>query len=379
MTPLSLLIRRKIEAEGPISVADYMALALAHPEFGYYMRLRSEEHDPIGREGDFVTSPEISQVFGELLGAWLITAWRSMGAPRPIHLAELGPGRGTLLADVWRAVTAIAPDFADALDLHLVETSASLRARQRTTLAALPTPPSHRWHELLDDLPPGPLLLVANEFLDALPVEQYVADAGIWRQREVALDSARDGFHFALGDAVDPIRRPDLADLPEAQDGTLAERCPEAERLVTRLAARLVVDGGIALFIDYGPTRSGVGETLQAIRAHRRTHPLVDAGNVDLSHHVDFERLAKIAVAAGGRPWGPIPQGLFFGRLGIAERARTLEAASPARADAIRGAIRRLVHPGRMGLLFKVLAIGHPALPAPPGFAADGSALPTSP
>lgn len=375
MTPLSLLIRRKIEDAGPISVADYMALALAHPEFGYYTRSQPEERGPIGRKGDFVTSPEISQVFGELLAAWFVTVWRSMGAPRPIHLAELGPGRGTLLADMWRAVTAIAPDFAHALNFHLVETSASLRACQQTTFAALSTPPPHHWHDRLDDLPRGPLLLVANEFLDALPVEQYVADAGIWRQRQVAIDSAGNGFVFALGEAVDLLRRPELAGLPDAVHGTLVERCPEAERLVARLAARLAAEGGIALFIDYGPTRSAVGETLQAIRGHRRIHPLADAGDVDLSHHVDFERLANTAVAAGGRAWGPIPQGLFLARLGIAERARALEAASPARGDAIGGAIRRLVHPGRMGLLFKVLAVGHPALPAPPAFLTDGSAI----
>lgn len=372
MTPLARLIRREIETAGPMPVADYMAIALGHPEFGYYARQEPSGRDPFGRHGEFITAPEISQVFGELLAAWCETAWQAIGAPRPIILAELGPGRGTLLADLWRAVNAISIDFARVLHFHLVETSRPLRERQRAVLAGLSPPPPLCWHDRPDDLPAGPLLLLANEFLDALPVEQYVADGGNWRQRGIALDTTGDGFVFAVGDAVDLVRRPDLADLPVAADGTLVERCPEAERLVTRLAARLATDGGAALFIDYGPARSGEGETLQAVRGHQPTHPLADAGDVDLSHHVDFERLAPAAMAGGGRPWGPLPQGLFLGRLGIAERARALAAASPASATAIEGAVRRLVHPGRMGLLFKVLAISHPAIPGLAGFNANG-------
>ncbi|HYN38380.1 MAG TPA: SAM-dependent methyltransferase, partial [Rhodospirillales bacterium] len=201
---------------------------------------------------------------------------------------------------------------------------------------------------------------------------QYVADVGAWRQRHVGLATDGEAFAFTLGGAVDPAMRPDLAGLPAAADGTLLERCPDAERLVAALAARLVAGGGAALIIDYGPARSGPGETLQAVRDHRPADPLADPGEIDLSHHVDFERLANAAAEAGARPWGPIPQGLFLGRLGIAERAAALSAAAPDDGAAIEGAIRRLVHPGRMGLLFKALAVSHPALPAPPGFIAGG-------
>lgn len=370
MTPLAALIRRQIQEGGPIPVSAYMALALGHPEFGYYARRHREGLAPLGRSGDFITAPEISQVFGELLGAWCVSVWRSMGSPHPFILAELGPGRGTLLTDLWRAASAVASDFTSALRLHLIETSRTLRACQRARLAALPLPAPPCWHEDVHSLPPGPMLLIANEFLDALPVEQYVCDAGVWRHRRVALAPDGDGFAFTLASAIDRRGQPDLADLREAADGAVIERCPDAERLLAWVAERVATQGGTAVFIDYGPARSAPGETLQAIREHRRENPLADAGEIDLSHHVDFERLVIAASAVGARCWGPVPQGLFLGRLGIAERVRRLAAACPAQADGIEGAARRLVHPGRMGLLFKALAVGHPDLPTPSGFTA---------
>lgn len=366
MTPLARLLRREIAAGGPMPVTGFMAAALGHPQLGYYAGAAAASEGPLGRDGDFITAPEISQVFGELLAVWCLAVWRAMGAPRPLSLVELGPGRGTLVADLWRTAAALDGDFAGALRLHLVETSVALRARQQATLGGLSPLPPLCWHERIGDVPPGPALIIGNEFLDALPVDQYVCAAGVWRERCVGLDG--DGFVFALGAAVDTHVRPDLAGLPEAEDGTLIERCPAAEQMVAALAGRLAKDGGAALFIDYGPTRSAPGETLQAVRSHRPERPLADPGAVDLSHHVDFERLAQAAVAAGAQVWGPVPQGLFLGRLGIAERAAALAAASPERADALAGAIRRLVHPGRMGLLFKALAIGQAALPPPPGF-----------
>ncbi|MFO1156478.1 MAG: SAM-dependent methyltransferase [Rhodospirillales bacterium] len=367
MTPLARLLRREIAANGPMPVARFMAAALGHPQFGYYAGAAAASEEPLGRDGDFITAPEISQVFGELLAVWCLAVWRAMGEPWPLSLVELGPGRGTLLADLWRTVAMLAGDFVGALRLHLVETSAALRARQRATLGGLSPLPPLFWHEHIDEVPPGPALTIANEFLDALPVEQYVRDAGVWRERCVSVEGA--DFVFGLGTAVDPQSRPDLAGLPEAADGTLIERCPAAEHLVATLAGRLAKDGGAALVIDYGPARSAPGETLQAVRSHRPEQPLADPGAVDLSHHVDFERLAQAATAAGAQVWGPVPQGLFLGRLGIAERAAALAAASPEQADTLEGAIRRLVHPGRMGLLFKALAIGQAALPPPPGFA----------
>lgn len=365
MTPLARLLRREIAANAPMPVAGFMAAALGHPQFGYYAGAAAPA-EPLGGQGDFITAPEISQVFGELLAVWCLVVWRAMGKPRPLLLVELGPGRGTLLADLWRTAAALAGDFADALRLHLVETSVALRCRQQATLGGLSPSPPLSWHDRIEDVPPGPALVIGNEFLDALPVEQYVREAGVWRERCVGLEG--DGFVFGLGAAVDRQLRPDLADLPESADGTLIERCPAAEHLVAALAGRLAADGGAALFIDYGPARSAPGETLQAVRNHRPEQPLADPGAVDLSHHVDFERLAQAAAAAGAQVWGPAAQGLFLGRLGIAERAAALAAASPAQAEALEGAIRRLVHPGRMGLLFKALAIGQAALPPPPGF-----------
>lgn len=366
VTPLAALLHAEIAAKGPLPVAEVMAAALRHPQFGYYTRSDAAASGPLGRRGDFITAPEVSQVFGELLALWCVQVWQAMGAPRPVVLAELGPGRGTLLADLWRTVVTVASDFASVADLHLVEVGPTLREEQRAALAALPSAPRPVWHESFAAIPAGPALVLANEFFDALPVEQYVRQAGSWRQRCVA--SRQGALDFTLGDGIDPRRRPDLADLPEALDGTLMERCPEAEQLATALAARLAADGGAALIIDYGPARSAPGETLQAVRHHQPVDPLSDLGQADLSHHVDFERLALAAAAAGGRAWGPVAQGLFLGRMGVAERGEALAAVAPERRDAISGAIRRLVHPGRMGLLFKVFAIAHPALKTPPGF-----------
>ncbi len=367
VTPLAALLQAEIAAKGPLPVAGVMAAALHHPRFGYYAGSEAAATGPLGRCGDFITAPEVSQVFGEVLGAWCVRVWQAMGAPRPVVLAELGPGRGTLLADLWRTIAAVAPDLADAARLHLVEVSGALREQQRSAIAALAAPPRAVWHETLAAVPPGPALVLANEFFDALPVEQYVRDAGVWWQRCV---DSRDGvLAFSLGLAVDSRERPDLADLPDAPDGILVERCPEAERLAADLGARVATNGGAALIIDYGPARSTPGETLQALRHHRPADLLASLGQADLSHHVDFERLAQAVTSAGGRAWGPVPQGLFLGRLGVAERGAALGAAAPEQMDAISGAIRRLVHPGRMGLLFKALAVTPPTAPAaPPGF-----------
>lgn len=371
MTPLARRLRARIEADGPLSVAAFMAAAAGDPDHGYYRRSAAPDGGIIGRRGDFVTAPEISQVFGELLAAWCVGVWQAMGAPRPVLLVELGPGRATLLADLWRAAAAVAPEFTAAVHLHLVETSAALAAVQRASVQMLLPLPQVSWHESADDIPAGPVVLLANEFLDALPVEQYVREGNLWRQRHV--DLAEDGarFAFCAGPPVDCRQRPDLTDLPDAAHGEIAERSPQAEALVARIAARVSGGGGAALFIDYGPARSELGETLQAVRDHRPVDPLAHPGEADLTAHVDFERLARAATAAGARSWGPLAQGLFLGRLGIAARAEALmaTASSAAEADAIAGAVRRLVHPGRMGVLFKALAVCSPNLSAPPGFA----------
>jgi NADH dehydrogenase [ubiquinone] 1 alpha subcomplex assembly factor 7 len=374
VTPLAALLRRRIAESGALTLADYMGEALAHPEHGYYAI-----RDPLGAAGDFTTAPEISQVFGELIGAWCVEVWRAMGAPNPIRLVELGPGRGTLVADAGRTWRRIAPEFVAATRLHLVETSPVLRARQRETLATATMPPA--WHAMLAEVPGGPTILLANEFFDALPLRQYVRRGGGWRERLVGMAVVDEGFAFVDGLIIDPADaleagREDLHQrLAAAAEGEIVELCPTAESLTADIGARLLDHGGAALIVDYGPARSALGDTLQAVRGHRYADPLAAPGGADLSHHVDFQRLRAAAERRGARVWGPIPQGLLLGRLGFAARAEALvtAASSAQRAEAIRGAIRRLVHPGRMGLLFKALAIAHPSLPAPPGFAA-GSA-----
>ena len=370
--PLAALLRRRIAESGSLGVAEYMAEALGHPEHGYYAT-----RDPLGAAGDFTTAPEISQVFGELIGAWCVEVWRAMGAPNPVRLVELGPGRGTLIADAGRMWRHVAPEFTLTARLHLVETSPPLRARQRATLAAAATPPT--WHATLAEVPEGPMILLANEFFDALPVRQYVRRAGTWRERLVGMAPTGDSFAFVDGSVVDPAGAPEASgedvrrQLTVAADGEILELCPAAEVLAADIGGRLADHGGAALIVDYGPTHSALGDTLQAVRGHRYADPLATPGQADLSHHVDFQRLGAAAERSGARVWGPVPQGLLLGRIGLAARVQALVAAAPSasQADAIRGAVRRLVHPGRMGVLFKGLAIAHPSLPVPPGFIAS--------
>ena len=303
-------------------------------------------HDPFA---DFTTAPEISQVFGELLGLWAAMQWQAMGAPVPVILAEAGPGRGTLMADALRAVRRMVPDFAAALRLHLVENSPRLRAVQAAKL------PDATWHDTLDALPPGPLLLLANEFLDALPIRQFVRRGDGWTERYVA-----DGAF---------VEHPTSALDRTAADGEVVEIDEVATTLVSALARRIVAQGGAALFIDYGPATSAPGDSLQALRGGQQADPLAGPGSADLTAHVDFEALAEAARAAGAAVHGPLPQGIFLARLGLFQRtgvlARTQQPAGAARL--LEGA-KRLAEPDQMGRLFKVLAVCHPALPIPAGF-----------
>lgn len=359
MTPLARLLRERIAAGGPIAVDAFVAEALGHPEFGYYRR-----GVPIGRAGDFITAPEISQVFGELIGLWAVTVWETMGRPDPTRLVELGPGRGGLLADALRAIGQTRPAALAALAVELVEINPVLRGHQRAALATAGLARPIAWRDAFSAIPPGPCILIANEFFDALPVRQIVRAGGCWRERMVAIDPG-EGFDFALGPAV-------TLDLPETLDdceeGDVVELCPAAEALAAAIAGHVAGDGGAALILDYGYGRPSFGDTLQAVRAHRIAPPLADPGETDLSHHVDFPALQRAAASAGAATYGPTPQGLFLGRLGIDIRTQALVAAAPARAAEIEGAVRRLVHPGRMGVLFKTLAITDPRLPPPPGF-----------
>ncbi len=349
-TELGRLIARRIALTGPISLADFMAEALGHPRLGYYRRAL-----PVGAAGDFTTAPEISQMFGELLGAWLAERWLAMGRPSGVRLVELGPGRGTLMADALRATRGV-PGFHAAIDLHLVEINEQLRALQGHALAVHePT-----WHARFDDVPQGPLLLVANEFFDALPVRQFVKTARGWAERMVG--PADDGsLRLALAPGVTPY----AAALPDAPAGAQAELCEAGLALAGAIGQRLQRHGGWALIVDYGHD-GALGASLQAVRGHRGTDILDRPGETDLSAHVDFAALR----AATGRPtFGPVGQGDFLQRLGIAERAKALKArAGEAQRAAIDAATARLIAPDQMGTLFRVLAVGDDRSAAPAGF-----------
>jgi SAM-dependent MidA family methyltransferase len=303
-------------------------------------------HDPFA---DFTTAPEIGQMFGELLGAWAAVIWRLLGSPSPVLLVEAGPGRGTLMADALRVLARVAPAFRAACRVHFIETSARLRAAQAEAV------PDAAWHDDLASVPAGPAIVLANEFLDALPIRQFERRAGAWHERFVA-----DGA-FVL--------RP-CADLGDAPEGAILERNEPALAWITSLSARLVRDGGAALILDYGRAEPGFGDTLQALRAGRPADPLADPGEADLTAHVDFPALAAAATACGAQCHGPIPQGAFLHALGLRIRTERLAAANPHRAAALRDAADRLAAPSRMGKLFKALAVTAPGSPAPPGFAA---------
>ena len=361
MTALAAEIRERIRRDGPLSVAAYMELCLNHPGHGYYRQGR-----PIGAAGDFITAPEVSQMFGELIGLWCAAVWQSMGRPRPVRLVELGPGRGMLLADALRAAETV-PAFRAAIDLHLVESSETLRAAQ----AALLGDARPAWHERFETVPPGPVLVVANEFFDALPIRQFERVGDTWRERMVTLAPDAEALSFA----VNGTACPDAAALGAAPAGAIVERAPAREALAAALAARIAADGGAALIADYGHARPGIGDTLQAVKRHRRHGVLDDPGSADLTAHVDFCALAAAARGAGAVVFGPVAQGAFLRALGIdARAARLRQSASAEQAAAIDAALRRLTGTDEMGTLFKALAIAHPALGVPPGFEGRGQA-----
>ncbi len=349
-------LRQVIALEGPVTVERYMALCLGHPVHGYYMT-----RDPFGAEGDFTTAPEISQMFGELIGLWAAEAWRLMGAPRRFKLVELGPGRGTLMADGLRAAR-IVPGFLDAAEIPLVETSPVLRARQEETLSRSPVPVA--WHAELSEVPAGPAIVVANEFFDALPIRQYVRTERGWCERLVGLDQ-NETLTFGL--AAEPDQR-----LPgKAAIGDIWEWPEVALDVVEALASRLAAQGGAALLIDYGHSASALGDTLQAVKRHAFADPLAEPGEADLTVHVDFARLAAVARSRGAAVHGPVAQGDFLRALGIQTRAKALQAkASRDQAADIESALHRLTDTGPQGMggLFKAMAISHPSLTALPGF-----------
>jgi SAM-dependent MidA family methyltransferase len=325
VTPLERALRERIAADGPISVEAYMEACNS-----YYYATR----DPLGTRGDFTTAPEISQMFGELVGAALADCWKRAGAPADAIYAELGPGRGTLAVDALRVMRAAG--FAG--EVHLVETSPVLRALQQQAV------PGAHWHESVDDLPARPLLLVANEFLDALPIRQFIGGA------ERRLLVAGGGLAFD-------------------RDGEIVEDSPAREAAVAAVATCLAARGGVALFIDYGHERTSAGDTLQAVRGHGFAPVLADPGEQDLTSHVDFEAVARAASDADALVTRVVGQGEWLSRLGIEARAQALVRANPDRAEEVHAALHRLAHPGEMGRLFKVIALHSQAWPAPAGLA----------
>ncbi len=356
MTTLLDEIKALIAQHGPITVERYMALALAHPEFGYYMN-----RDPFGASGDFTTAPEISQMFGELLGLWAAEVWSSMGSPSPVHLVEVGPGRGTLMSDALRAAR-IVPEFRAALDVWLMETSPTLAAMQHELL--LDSGVAVAWAQNLSEISSGPAIVIANEFLDALPVRQFVRVGGQWRERMVRLN---DDGNLAFD--VAPTPEPYIQ--ANAPNGEVLEVNPAGHRFMFELGTRLVRQGGAALLVDYGHSVTGLGDTLQALRAHRYVDPLAAPGDCDLTAHVDFAAMARSASATGAAVYGPIDQGDFLRAIGIDLRTKALaDRADPERAVELKHARDRLVGKGKgeMGALFKVMAVANRRLPPPPGF-----------
>jgi len=347
MTPLGDLLAARIARTGPISLAEYMADCLMHPDHGYYAT-----RDPLGEAGDFITAPEISQMFGELIGLSLAQTWMDQGAPSLFTLAELGPGRGTLMADILRATRGV-PGFHDAALVHFVETSPTLRKLQAKAV------PTAQWHDSIQTLPDAPLFLIANEFFDALPIRQFVRDGTGWRERMIG--TAEDKLTFGLSAAV-PLTMLDHR-LADTKDGDLIEHCPALPGIIQNIADRINDHGGAALIIDYGDWQSQ-GDTLQALSGHAPTDPLTAPGQNDLTAHVDFAAIA--AHATPGKHTRLTPQGVFLERLGIANRAQALAQNLTGQArDTHIKAHRRLTHPTEMGDLFKVIGL-YPATGTPP-------------
>lgn len=354
MTPLAGLLARRIAATGPLTLADYMAECLLHPDHGYYAT-----RDPFGAGGDFTTAPEISQMFGELLGLSLAQAWLDQGAPAPFTLAELGPGRGTLMADVLRATRGV-PGFHSAARVVLVEASATLRKVQRRTLAGASCPVTSAGS--VADLPDAPLFLLANEFFDALPIRQFTRHPQGWCETVVGMSDGALAFGRAAPANLGLLSHR----LTDTRPGDEVEVMPAAPPIMARIGSLIETRGGAAILVDYGGWHS-IGDTFQALQDHRFTDPLAAPGEADLTAHVDFEALARAAAPA--RASRMITQGDLLTRLGIAPRsAKLAQGLTGAPLAAHLAATHRLTDPSEMGSLFKALAIHPSRHTPPPGF-----------
>jgi len=358
-SPLQSEIKKLIKSSGPMPVWRYMELCLMHPQHGYYI-----SRDPLGREGDFTTAPEVSQMFGELLGLWAASVWKTMGSPSLLRLIELGPGRGTMMADALRALRVLPPLY-QMLNIHLVEINPVLRDKQKATLQAAR---NVSWHDSIDEVPDGPAIILANEYFDVLPIHQAVRRETGWHERVVVLD---ESGKLTFDAAPDPLPRFEVLLPPllrAAPAGAVFEWRPDTE--IMKIASRVRDQDGAALIVDYGHLRSDAGDTFQAIAGHSFTDPLQAPGQADVTAHVDFQALAQAAEDMGARVHGPVAQGDFLQRLGIETRAVTLMAkASHEVSEDISSALKRLIGGGRggMGVMFKVLGISDPKLTMLPG------------
>jgi SAM-dependent MidA family methyltransferase len=360
-SPLEVEIRKRIKLAGPMPVRQFMAMCLTHPDHGYYIT-----RDPFGASGDFITSPEISQVFGELIGLWAASVWHMMGQPENVRLIELGPGRGTMLIDAMRAAQVV-PAFRSAIVLHLVEVNPKLRERQQQMLGTIDVPAM--WHETFDDVPDGPAIILANEFFDALPINQAIKQFNGWYERVVEVD-ASDNLVFGIASDVIPLFDQLVpAGVRDAPVGAIYEW--RTDNVGLGIGQRMTREPGAALIIDYGHLKSEAGDTLQAVGSHNFVSPLLNPGEVDLTAHVDFEAIASAADSMGARIHGPIDQARLLRNLGVEKRASALKAyASPEKGAEIDSACQRLLGESRtgMGKLFKALAITHPDMKTAPGF-----------
>jgi len=353
---LKTLIRQR----GPISITDFMIDALSHPHEGYYMNT-----NPIGQGGDFTTAPEISQIFGEIIGLWLLQSWIDMGSPKSFNLVELGPGRGVLMADILRAAR-LRPEFISAAHIWLVETSGRLRHEQQKTLR-IHKDAKINWADRVEDIPPAPCLMVANEFFDCLPIRQFERQHLGWHERYVGLDH-KDQLSFITMPAPTHVEHP-LANNNEAKPGDIIELCQPALEVTSTLTRFLLEHGGHALIIDYGNYSSSFGDSLQAVRDHQYWPVLKMPGKADITAHVDFQRLLDTALHEGASVYGPQAQGRFLDRLGLSFRIEALcRNKTQEQQDTIRAGAERIASSSQMGELFKVLCISSPNLTPPAGF-----------
>jgi NADH dehydrogenase [ubiquinone] 1 alpha subcomplex assembly factor 7 len=364
-TSLEDKLKNRIREAGPISVAEYMTICLLDPVQGYY-----PTRDPLGADGDFITAPEISQMFGEVLGLWCVQSWIDLGRPTTLHLIEYGPGRGIMMSDMLRSAS-LDPEFKAAVQVWLIEASAALEAIQGRTLGTVDV--AVQWAARLEDVPPGPSLIIGNEFLDCLPIQQLICDdpfAGEdgWVERRVGLDP-EDRLCFVKSGvpaaAILTDRLPKGAS--DARKDDLLETCPSVAQIVDSLSIRFAANPGRALFIDYGPEDTEFGDTLQALKRHKKVGVFSDPGNTDLTARVDFAALSETAVAAGLTISDAVPQREFLSKLGLEMRAVALIRAKPDAKPVIARQLHRLTDTDEMGELFKAMCISSPGLPAPLG------------